>query len=235
LAIWFLAPSFGHNLCFKCPIGSCELISNIYVPRALQQCKELFNPMSFDPCNRPLKIRKFIGTNSQSGNSFGTVGVHSFTLSYTPGNMKCNSQASFWLAPLPTLALVTSPKLRLRNLPSMLLQVSPSSHNDMLSYEISLELGAAFECYCYHMWALLLHANIIVACEHCCCIKVWRFFHLHLNLLLLHFFLYIYRKQWLIFFFSFYASIEDDESLSSSLWAFIKDENKFIIVFFFSF
>ncbi len=27
-------PSFGHNLCFTCPNGSCELILDIYVPRA---------------------------------------------------------------------------------------------------------------------------------------------------------------------------------------------------------
>jgi hypothetical protein len=26
-------PSFGHNLCFKCPNGSCEPILDIYVPR----------------------------------------------------------------------------------------------------------------------------------------------------------------------------------------------------------
>jgi hypothetical protein len=27
-------PSFGHNLCLKCPNESCELILDIYVPRA---------------------------------------------------------------------------------------------------------------------------------------------------------------------------------------------------------
>ncbi len=27
-------PSFGHNMCFRCPNGSCEPISDIYVPRA---------------------------------------------------------------------------------------------------------------------------------------------------------------------------------------------------------
>jgi hypothetical protein len=29
-------PSFGHNLCFKCPNEQCEPILNIYVPRAFQ-------------------------------------------------------------------------------------------------------------------------------------------------------------------------------------------------------
>jgi len=28
-----LDPSFGHNLCFKCPNGSCEPILDIYIPR----------------------------------------------------------------------------------------------------------------------------------------------------------------------------------------------------------
>ncbi len=33
-------------------------------------------------------------SNSQSGNSLKSVGVHSFTFSYTPGSMKCDSWAS---------------------------------------------------------------------------------------------------------------------------------------------
>jgi hypothetical protein len=55
-------PSFGHNLCFNYPNGSCKPILDIYVPRFFQWYKELFNPMSFDPYNHPLKIRKSIGT-----------------------------------------------------------------------------------------------------------------------------------------------------------------------------
>jgi hypothetical protein len=54
-------PSFGHNLCFRHPNEPCELISNIYVPRSFQWYKEFFNPMSFDPNNRFLKIWKSIG------------------------------------------------------------------------------------------------------------------------------------------------------------------------------
>jgi hypothetical protein len=30
------SPSFGHNLCFRCPNEQCEPISNIYVPIAFQ-------------------------------------------------------------------------------------------------------------------------------------------------------------------------------------------------------
>jgi hypothetical protein len=48
--------SFGYNLCFQNPNGSWEPILNIYIPRTFQWYKELFNKMSFDPCNCLLKI-----------------------------------------------------------------------------------------------------------------------------------------------------------------------------------
>jgi hypothetical protein len=51
--------SFGHNLCFKCPNGSCEPILNIYVSISFQWYKEFFNPLGFDPCNPSLNIRLF--------------------------------------------------------------------------------------------------------------------------------------------------------------------------------
>jgi hypothetical protein len=54
--------SFGHNLCFKCPNGSCELILDIYVPRTFQWYKEFFNLVNFDLCNYLLKIRESIET-----------------------------------------------------------------------------------------------------------------------------------------------------------------------------
>ncbi len=59
---WLLVvkSQIGHNLCFKCSNGSCEPILNIYIPRDFQWCKELFNPMRFDPCNRLLKIWKSV-------------------------------------------------------------------------------------------------------------------------------------------------------------------------------
>jgi hypothetical protein len=54
--------SFDHNLCFKCPNGSCEPILDIYVLKTFQWYKELLNPMSFDPCNHPLKVWESIVT-----------------------------------------------------------------------------------------------------------------------------------------------------------------------------
>jgi hypothetical protein len=55
-------PSFGYNLCVTCPNGSCEPISNIYVPRAFQWYKEFFHPMGYNPYNHFLKIGESIGT-----------------------------------------------------------------------------------------------------------------------------------------------------------------------------
>ncbi len=91
-----LDPSFGHNLCFNYPNGSCEPILDIYVPIFFQWYKELFNKMGFDPCNFLFEnLRVHQDSNPQSGSSLGSVKVHSLTLSYTLGSMKCDSQASF--------------------------------------------------------------------------------------------------------------------------------------------
>jgi hypothetical protein len=57
-----LGLSFGHNLCSKCPNGSCELILDIYVSIDFQWYKKLFNPMGFDPFNFLLKIWDSIGS-----------------------------------------------------------------------------------------------------------------------------------------------------------------------------
>jgi len=72
--------SFGHNLCFKCPNGSCEPILDIYVSRTLWWYKKIFNPMNFVPCNHPLKIRKFIGTPTPK------VGVHLGVWGFIPSH-----------------------------------------------------------------------------------------------------------------------------------------------------
>jgi hypothetical protein len=50
--------SFGHNLCFRCPNGSCEPIFKLYVSIAFQWYEELLYAMDFDPCDRTLKIWK---------------------------------------------------------------------------------------------------------------------------------------------------------------------------------
>jgi len=53
-----LAPglSFDHNLCYRCPNGSCEAILDIYTSRPFQRYKEHFNARCFDPWNRALNF-----------------------------------------------------------------------------------------------------------------------------------------------------------------------------------
>ncbi len=43
------SPSFDHNLCCKCPNGSCEAILDIYTSRTFQWYKEDLNARCFDP------------------------------------------------------------------------------------------------------------------------------------------------------------------------------------------
>jgi hypothetical protein len=73
-------PSFRHNLCFKFPNGSCELILDIYVPRDFQWYKKLFNPMNFDPLNCPVKIQESIGA------LISKMGVHLEVWGFIPSH-----------------------------------------------------------------------------------------------------------------------------------------------------
>jgi acyl-CoA synthetase (AMP-forming)/AMP-acid ligase II len=105
--------SFGHNLCFLCPNGSCEPIFDIYVLIALQWYKKLFESMGFDPCNFSLKIWESIwDSNSHNGSSLGSVRVHSLTLFYTLGSMRCDSRASFLARNLASHCFGRKPKAR---------------------------------------------------------------------------------------------------------------------------
>jgi hypothetical protein len=84
--------SFGNNLCFKYSNGSCEPILDIYIPSGY------------------LKIHH--DSNSQSGSPLGRVWVHSLTLSYTPGSMKCDSQASLLARTFVSPCLGHEPKVK---------------------------------------------------------------------------------------------------------------------------
>ncbi len=50
-------PSFCHNLCYRCPNGSCEVIFNIYTSIVFQWFKERLKARCFDPCNWTLKFQ----------------------------------------------------------------------------------------------------------------------------------------------------------------------------------
>jgi hypothetical protein len=85
--------SFGHNLCFRCLNGSCDLTLDIYVPRAFQWYKELPNPMGFNLCNHSLNIWESIKTPVPKMGVHLGMWVFILTLSHTPG-------LPFWPAPL---------------------------------------------------------------------------------------------------------------------------------------
>jgi len=51
-----LGLSFDHNLCYKCPNGSCKAIFDIYISRPFQQYKEHLKARCFDLCNQTLKL-----------------------------------------------------------------------------------------------------------------------------------------------------------------------------------
>ncbi len=73
-------PSFGHNLCFNYPNGSCEPILNIYVLRASNDIMNIFF--------------QWVLTLAITFWKFESVKVHSLTLSHIPKSMECDSRAS---------------------------------------------------------------------------------------------------------------------------------------------
>jgi hypothetical protein len=99
--------SFGHNLCFRCPNGSCKPILDIYVLIAFQWYKELLNPLGFDLYNHSLNIRE--STWTQTPKVKAPLGVWGFIPSHLLSLLCLLS----WLATLQALALVMSPRLGL--------------------------------------------------------------------------------------------------------------------------
>jgi hypothetical protein len=109
--------SFNHNLCVKCPNGSCMHILDIYVPRAFQWYNGRFNPMGFDPYNCSLKIWESIGIPTPK------VGVQLRVWGFIPSHFPTLLRAwdvtpklPSWPAPLQTFALVASLRLGLQPL-----------------------------------------------------------------------------------------------------------------------
>jgi hypothetical protein len=106
-------PSSSHNLCFKCPNGSCELILDIYISIAFQWYKKLLNAMGFDPYDCTLNIQESIGTPTPKvGVPLGVWGVYSLTLFCTPENMRHDSWLPFLACNLATLCLGHKPNAR---------------------------------------------------------------------------------------------------------------------------
>jgi len=123
-------PSFGHNLCLKCPNGSCKPILDIYVLRSFQWYNELFNPLSFGPYNRSLKIQESTRTSTplKAEIALGVIGsqmkveaplgMQRFIPSHfptLPWAWDVTPKFPSWLATLQVLALVASPRLGLQH------------------------------------------------------------------------------------------------------------------------
>ncbi len=107
-------PSFGHNVCFKYPNGSCKHILNIYILKTFEWYKELFNPMSVNLYNLLLKIWESIGTPTVKIRAH--LVVWGFIPSLLPALLKTwnvTLKLHFWPTPLQAFALVTSPILGL--------------------------------------------------------------------------------------------------------------------------
>jgi len=49
-------PSFDHNLCCKCPNGSCKVILDIYTSRPFQRYRKRLNARCFGLCNHILNF-----------------------------------------------------------------------------------------------------------------------------------------------------------------------------------
>jgi hypothetical protein len=91
-------------------------ILDIYVSKTIQWFEKLFNPMSFDPCNLPLKIRNSIETLiPKMGAHLEVCGlIHSHFPTF-PGAWNVILELQFWPASLQAPSLVVSPRLGLRH------------------------------------------------------------------------------------------------------------------------
>jgi hypothetical protein len=110
-----LGPSFGHNLCFRCPNEQCKPILDIYTSRAFHW--DLTLQISLWSFGSPFGSPTL--TNSQRGSSLGSVRVHSLTLSglfALPGACDVTPGSTIRPAPCNPFALVASPKLGLRQI-----------------------------------------------------------------------------------------------------------------------
>jgi len=107
-------PSFGHNLCFKCPNEECEPILDIQVPKDFQWYKERHKPLSFDPLNYSLKFWESIEIPSPKvGVTLGEWGFTPSQFLTLPG--VCDVTPGLPLGPQPCnpFALVANPRLGL--------------------------------------------------------------------------------------------------------------------------
>jgi hypothetical protein len=106
-------PSFGHNLCFRCPNEQCEPILDIYASRAFHWYKERHKPLRFDCSNRSLKFWE--STRTPSPKAGVALGVWGFTPSHfptLPGVPDVTPRLPFGPHPCNPFCLGHKPKVR---------------------------------------------------------------------------------------------------------------------------
>ncbi len=120
--------SFGHNLYFRCLNGSCEPSLNIYVSIAFQWYQELFNTLSFGPCNRSMNIRESTGTPTPKVEvPFGVWG-------FIPSHFLSLMGFLSWPATLQALALVASWKLGLWQIVPLVFVLILNAHLELIVF-----------------------------------------------------------------------------------------------------
>jgi hypothetical protein len=125
-------PSFGHNLCFRCPNEQCEPILDIYASRAFHWYKERHKPLRFDPSNWSLKFWESTGTPSP--NLGVALGVWRLTPSHSPtfpGVSDVTPRLPLGPHPCNPFALVASPKLGLRQIKTNKIPLQEITSNNM--------------------------------------------------------------------------------------------------------
>jgi hypothetical protein len=130
---------FDHNLCFRCPNGSCKLTLDIYILRPFQWYKELPNPMGFDSCNFFLKLRESIMTLTPK------VRAHLGVWRLIPSHSQVSSHNSHFGSWSP---------YGLPNLQKTIVEVKTHCIEDFL---ISLEKHLERKCL---KWACITHLDI---------------------------------------------------------------------------
>jgi hypothetical protein len=80
----FSGPSFGHNLCFRCPNEQYEPILDIYVPRAFHWYKKTPQAIEFWPLQSPSEdLGLHWDSNSQNGTPLGCESSFPHTFSHS--------------------------------------------------------------------------------------------------------------------------------------------------------
>jgi hypothetical protein len=108
------------------------------------------------------------GSNSQSGSSFGSAGVYSFTLSNTHGSMKCDSHASLLAHTFASPCFGHKPKVRVATQKIHLCWMlnNPTLEQFFKPIYIVWHLNGMFHNYA--LWIINCYATIFSKYQHYC-------------------------------------------------------------------